>query len=115
MMKNHFILVSLVAILGIGLVACTSANVSNQPGEGEVVGSDTTSTQPPSTQAISPWETVLPPAAPTEDVAQKPIEELPPIPVVQFGPGNDWFRPTPPEEIQLASGGVQLFEFSAVW
>lgn len=29
--------------------------------------------------------------------------------------GENWFNPTPPEEIQLASGQLQFFEFSAVW
>ena len=115
MKKNPFILISLLVIFGIILAACTPADTGNQPGGGEVVGSDTTSPpQPPSTQAVSPGDTVAPPAPPTEDLAPKPPEELPPIPPVSFGPGSDWFRPTPPGEIQLASGKVQLFEFSIV-
>ena len=41
--------------------------------------------------------------------------ELPLIPSVHLGSGDDWFRPTNPADIQLASGNVQFFEFSAVW
>ncbi len=115
MKKNHFILISLIGILGISLVACSTASPSDQQSGGEVVGSDTTSTQSPSPQPVPQGETDVPPATPTEDFVPKPTEELPPIPVVQFGSGSDWFRPTPPEEIQLTSGGLQLFEFSAVW
>lgn len=37
------------------------------------------------------------------------------IPVVTYENEDDWFVPTPPEEITLASGQVQVFEFSAKW
>jgi len=49
-----------------------------------------------------------------EDISEEVIA-LPPLPEVRFGPGDAWFRPTDPTEIQLAAGKVQLFEFSAVW
>ena len=115
MKKNLFTLISLIALLAIILAACTPANVEGQTNVDEVVSSDTPLPQPPSTQAVSPEDIAPPPAPPTEDVAPKPPGELPAIPAVQFGPGSDWFRPTPPEGIRLASGKVQLFKFSAVW
>jgi thiol-disulfide isomerase/thioredoxin len=40
--------------------------------------------------------------------------ELPQIPDVSFF-GDEWFQPTPVDQVALASGQVQLFDFSAIW
>jgi hypothetical protein len=42
------------------------------------------------------------------------LANLPEVPLVEL-PGDSWFQPTPPGQIRLASGKVQLFDFSAVW
>ncbi|MGD8458071.1 MAG: hypothetical protein PVF83_16965 [Anaerolineales bacterium] len=42
-------------------------------------------------------------------------EELPDIPTISFGPGDAWFQSTDPNQIQLVSGKVQVFKFSASW
>ena len=112
MNKSRYILISLVALSAIILTSCSTADVVDQTNGGEVDIPDILATQPPGTESVSD---VKAPASATEDVEPKQPAELPAIPEARFGPGSDWFRPTPPEGIQLASGGVQLFEFSAVW
>jgi hypothetical protein len=112
MKKYPYILILLITLLAVILAACTPADVGDQSKAGEMDGADVLVTQPPSTESVSDMKE---PTPATEDVAPKQPEELPAIPEVKFGAGSDWFRPTPPEGIQLASGGVQLFEFSAVW
>lgn len=117
MNKNRSTFIMLIALSTIILAACATVGVSNQPNEGEILGPGVVVPEPSPTEEISgiqAQDTQVPPP-PTEDVTANQPEELPSIPVVQFGPGSDWFRPTPPGEIQLASGGIQLFEFSAVW
>ena len=118
MNKNRSTLISLIALLAIILVACQTGDIGGQPDSEDAVGVGVVATESSPTEEVpfaQPVDTQAPPPPPTEDVTPKQPEELPSIPVVQFGPGSDWFRPTPPGEIQLASGGIQLFEFSAVW
>jgi hypothetical protein len=118
MKKKRHILISIIAISAILLAAYATAVVENQLNREEAVGSNVVSTQQLSMDEapdVKVQDTETPPTPTTEEVTPNKPEELLPIPVVQFGPGRDWFRPTPPEKIQLASGRVQLFEFSAVW
>lgn len=61
--------------------------------------------EPPVTTAEVTGETQSPPSP----------QELPDIPLIEYGPGDAWFRPTDPSQIQLASGKVQVFKFSASW
>ncbi|MBI3158595.1 MAG: hypothetical protein HYZ26_03220 [Chloroflexi bacterium] len=68
-----------------------------------------TSTISPTTAIGAPPETGVPSPESVLD-----LDNLPDVPHIEL-PGNDWFQPTPPGQIQLASGKVQLFDFSAVW
>ena len=86
-MKKHRYSLFVILILATFITAACSYNASNGNTETGNSGSD----------------------------VQKAETELPSIPSVQFGPGDDWFRPTNPADIQMASGNVQFFEFSAVW
>lgn len=51
------------------------------------------------------------PVAPAEENSA----ELPPIPNVEFETRDAWFTPTPVDEVVLAAGQVQVFDFSAIW
>jgi predicted small secreted protein len=127
MKKYHYLLFPLLVLSSLILASCSNAAGEGQASGGEVGNPEVVSgesvaqveeTEPPLTEDISEVEaevTETPPVPPTEDAAPQGPAEIPAIPEVNFGPGDAWFRPTRPSDIQLASGGVQLFEFSAVW
>jgi hypothetical protein len=50
---------------------------------------------------------------PAEVPADNPPASLPVIPRLNLG--ANWFQPTNPIGVQVASGGIQIIEFSAYW
>ncbi|TAK11538.1 MAG: hypothetical protein EPO32_11870 [Anaerolineae bacterium] len=111
--------IELVLMLGLILSACGGSGAPTEiaapPTElpaPEIVTLAATSTVAAPTLELTsapPTQAASPAADPALD-----LNNLPDVPLVEFQ-GNNWFQPTAVSQIQLVSGKVQLFDFSAVW
>jgi len=122
MKKSNLVLFSFFLFSAMILVSCNGKDKTEiQLGETENPDMGDVATELPTVKVTEPLTSTTsePPAATaevTEETQSLPSpQELPDIPLVDYGPGDAWFRPTDPSQIQLASGKVQVFKFSASW
>lgn len=103
----------LVIVLALLLAACGSPAATEAPTAAppapEVVSQPATETAAPEPTALT-----VDPAAPTASLPPLDLNNLPDVPRVAFQ-GDNWFQPTAASQIQMVSGKVQLWDFSAVW
>ncbi len=103
----------LVIVLALMLAACGSPAATEAPTvvppAPEVVSQPATETAGPEPTAVA-----VDPAAPAATLPPLDLNNLPDVPRVVL-PGDSWFQPTAASQIQMVSGKVQLWDFSAVW